>query len=133
MAHKQNRLSQEVINHHFISVARGHRPQKRGKLTIISSQVGSGKETQPRLVVVSPTAQAVEQEKSDLKRGVNQTGVLEHALQQDATRKKKWEARKRRRKAQEGMGKKRSNRKIEEKRKKPRKSRYLSSPKTLPF
>ena len=91
--------SQDVINRHFIRMAEGYRPIKKGKLTLFSSsQTGSGKDDRhPPIQLVTPVAQALEQAKSDLKRGSEQMDVYDHAIEQDAKRKKLSDERKARR------------------------------------
>ena len=85
----RNRLSQDAIDRHFVRLAEGHKPERKGKLTLISGQSGRGYEEGPKLVMVTPTALAVEQAKSDLKRGLDQPDVLDEALERDAKRKKR--------------------------------------------
>ena len=85
----RNRFGQDVIDRHFIRLAEGHKPERKGKLTLISGQSGGGCEDCPKLVQVTPTAQAMEQARSDLKRGLDQTDVLDEALENDAKRKKR--------------------------------------------
>ena len=50
--------------------------------------------TPPKIQMISPIALALEQAKSDLKRGLDQTNVLDQALERDAKRKKRSKARK---------------------------------------
>ena len=50
--------------------------------------------TAPKIQMVTPTAQAMEQAKDDLKRGWYQTNVLDEALERDAERKMLSRARK---------------------------------------
>ena len=85
----RNRLSQDAIDRHFVRLAEGHKPERKGKFTLISGQSGRGSEEGPKLVQVTPTALAVEQAKSDLKRGLDQPDVLDEALERDAKRKKR--------------------------------------------
>ena len=64
---------------------------------IPTTQSGSGNVNGPKLVMVTPTAQAIEQAKSDLKRGLDQPDVLDEALERDAKRKKLFASRRARR------------------------------------
>ena len=98
------RTTQEEINRHFIRMAEGHPPEIRGKLHLFTapqSGKGNGRNDRVTIRMVTPTAQAVEQAKSDLKRGLGQTtNVLDEALERDAKRKKlSMERKARRRKA----------------------------------
>jgi hypothetical protein len=67
-----------------------------------------GKNSRPVIRLVTPVAQALEQAKSDLKRGWHQTTVFDEALERDALRKKLSQERKARRKIYGRKSKKKS-------------------------
>ena len=91
----KNRPSQEVLNRHFVRLAEGHKPQRIGNLTLIEDlQQGKGDNKGPKLVMVTPTQHAVEQAKSALKRGIDQTDVYDAAMERDAERKRRFKVRK---------------------------------------
>jgi hypothetical protein len=110
----QPRTTQEEMTRHFIRMAEGHRPEKSrdGKLSLFPRSRGGqtgdgGGGSKACLKIVTPVAQAVEQAKSDLKRGVGQEpSVLDEALERDAKRLKLSQKREARRK--------RSNKKTKE-------------------
>ena len=68
----ENRLDRDILTRHFIALAQGHRPERRGKLNLITIPKGGKgeepkKKSEDKLYMVTPIAQAVEQAKSDLK------------------------------------------------------------------
>jgi hypothetical protein len=76
------------MQNHFIKMAQGYKPQKKKDINLFTSQVGSGSENSDNIQMVTPTAQATEQAKVDLKRGLDQTDVLDNAINQDVKRRK---------------------------------------------
>ena len=121
----RNRLNQDAIDRHFVRLAEGHKPERKGKLTLFSGQSGrGGGETGPKVVQVTPAAQAVEQARSDLKRGLDQPDALDVALENDAKRKKRSTSREARRKRKRPASSSRSkSRKKSSSKKKKKKKR----------
>ena len=79
-------MQQSLITDHFIKMAEGQRPVKKNGVILIP-QVGHGSGV-AELTIVSPSEDAVNQARSDLKRGVDNSNVYEEALRNDAKRKK---------------------------------------------
>ena len=73
------------IRHHFEKLASGEKPFKKNGLIYINPQSGSGAKD---LKIVSPSQDAIDQAKSDLKRGLDDTDIYEDAIYSDAKRKK---------------------------------------------
>jgi hypothetical protein len=80
--------SSSAIEHHFIKMAEGYKPEKKKHLNLFSPQVGHGVENQ-KLELITPTAQATEQAKTDLKRGLDQTDIMDSVINQDVKRRKR--------------------------------------------
>ena len=87
----ENYPNAETFSRHFISLAQGQRPERKGNLTLITHPKG-GKETnkksEDKLYMVTPIAQAIEQAKSDLARGGHQETIYDRVMEDNAIRRK---------------------------------------------
>lgn len=84
-------MDQQQISEHFINVARGTTPVKKRGVILLPShhvQIGRGDTEVTDLKMVSPAKDAVNQAKSDLKRGIEDTDIYENAIRDDVKRKK---------------------------------------------
>jgi hypothetical protein len=123
--------SSNAIEHHFIKMAEGYKPEKKKHLNMFAPQVGNGEDT-GKLELVTPTAQAAEQAKSDLKRGLDQTDILDNAINQETKRKKRTFSKSRQRSKKSPQKKKKSRKAGVKKRSsssKPRKKKLQKSKK----
>ena len=98
----ENRIDQDTLTNHFIALAQGYRPERKGKLNLITDPKG-GKSEEPKekskdkLYMVTPIAQAVQQAQSDLARGVHQPTIYDRVREENAMRRQLERKRKARR------------------------------------
>ena len=84
-------MNQQQISAHFIDLAKGTHPVKKKGVILLPThhvQTGKGDTDVTDLKLVSPTKDAVNQAKSDLKRGIEDTDIYENAIRDDVKKKK---------------------------------------------